>query len=353
MIPILVAGGAGYIGSHTAKFLRQSGFEPVVLDNLVTGNRWALRFGPFVEGSIGDGALVARCVREYGIEGAILFAAHAYVGESTEKPAKYYRNNIAESLGFLDALLDCGVKALVFSSSCSVYGIQEKVPIAEDSPKGPLSPYAETKLFLENALRWYEQAYGLRSICLRYFNAAGADPEGELGEWHDPETHLIPLAVGAAMGEKPLRVFGTDYPTPDGTAIRDYIHVTDLADAHVRALNALLAGSANAQYNCGTGNGHSVKRVVEEVERVSGRKAAVEYVTRRQGDAPALVADARLIREELGWEPRYSSLETIVGTAWKWATEGRVTVVGDGESESLKGMSRRWRLGSRGWGGGD
>jgi UDP-glucose-4-epimerase GalE len=331
MIPILVAGGAGYIGSHTAKFLRQSGFEPVVLDNLVTGNRWALRYGPFVAGSTGDRELVARCVREHGIEGAILFAAHAYVGESTEAPAKYYRNNISESLAFLDGLLECGIQALVFSSSCSIYGVQEKVPIAEDAPKRPLSPYAETKLFLENVLGWYEQAYGLRSICLRYFNAAGADPEGELGEWHDPETHLIPLAIGAAMGERPLRVFGTDYPTPDGTAIRDYIHVTDLADAHVRALNALLAGGGSAQYNCGTGNGHSVKRVVEEVERVSGRKAVVEYAPRRQGDAPALVADARLIGEKLGWTPRYSSLETIVGTAWKWATEGRAKVAEAGK----------------------
>jgi UDP-glucose-4-epimerase GalE len=331
MIPILVAGGAGFIGSHTAKFLRQSGFQPVVLDNLVTGNRWALRFGLFVEGSLGDRALVARCLREHQIEGAIVFAAHAYVGESTEQPAKYYRNNIAESLGFLDAMLECGLKTLVFSSSCSIYGIQEKNPIAEDSPKRPLSPYAESKLFLENALRWYDQAYGLRSICLRYFNAAGADPEGELGEWHDPETHLIPLALGAAMGEKPLRVFGTDYPTPDGTAIRDYIHVTDLADAHVRALNVLLAGGESAQYNCGTGHGHSVKRVVEEVERIAGRKAAVEYGPRRQGDAPELVADARLIREKLGWEPRYSSLETVVGTAWRWAKEGRAKLVGAGK----------------------
>jgi len=325
MTPVLVAGGAGYIGSHTAKFLRQSGFLPVVLDNLITGNRWAVRFGPFVEGSTGDRALVEQTVKTYGIQGAILFAAHAYVGESTREPAKYYRNNIAESIAFLDALLAANVRSLVFSSSCSIYGIQEVVPIAEDSPKHPLSPYAETKLFLENALPWYAQAYGLRSVCLRYFNAAGADPAGEIGEYHDPETHLIPLAIGAALGGPPLRILGTDYPTPDGTAIRDYIHVTDLADAHVRALHSLLHAPApsgtGAQFNCGTGTGHSVKQVVETVERVSGRTLPVEYAPRRQGDAPALVADARLIREKLEWTPRFSSLDMIVRTAWQWSAE--------------------------------
>ena len=233
---VLVAGGAGFIGSHTAKALRQNGLMPVVLDNLVTGNSWAVKFGPFVRAPIGNQALVTEIVRNYGIQGAILFAAHAYVGESTHAPAKYYRNNVCQSIAFLDGLLDGGVRNLVFSSSCSIYGAQEEVPIVEDATKNPLSPYAETKLFLEDVLRWYEQAYGLRSVCLRYFNAAGADPEGELGERHDPETHVIPLAISAALGGAALRIFGTDYPTPDGTAIRDYIHVTDLADAHVRAL---------------------------------------------------------------------------------------------------------------------
>jgi UDP-arabinose 4-epimerase len=212
----------------------------------------------------------------------------------------------------------------VFSSSCSIYGIQEVIPIVEDSPKRPLSPYAETKLFLENALPWYEQAYGLRSICLRYFNAAGADPDGEIGERHNPETHLIPLAIDAAMAGPPLPILGTDYPTPDGTAIRDYIHVTDLADAHVRAFHSLLGDGASfglsARFNCGTGIGHSVKQVVETVERISGRTVPVEYAPRRQGDAPILVADARRIHEKLGWAPRFSSLETIVSTAWQWAT---------------------------------
>jgi UDP-arabinose 4-epimerase len=317
-IPVLVAGGAGFIGSHTAKLLQQSGFLPVVIDSLVTGNRWAVRFGPFVEGSIADHGLVEKTVAEYGIAGAILFAAHAYVGESTQDPAKYYRNNIGESIGFLDALLATGVKALVFSSSCSIYGIQKEIPIREDSSKDPLSPYAETKLFLENALRWYDQAYGLRTVCLRYFNAAGADPEGELGEWHNPETHLIPLAIQSALGQARLRILGNDYPTPDGTAIRDYIHVTDLADAHVRALRHVFHGGTSAQFNCGTGDGHSVQQVVDMVERVSGRQVPVEHAPRRQGDAPALVADPQRIRESLGWIPRHSSLETITRTAWSW-----------------------------------
>lgn len=323
MTSILVAGGAGYIGSHTAKLLRKAGFVPVTLDNLVTGNRWAVRFGPFAEGSMGDRGLVERTVREHDIQGAILFAAHAYVGESVEQPQKYYRNNVGESIAFLDALLTAGVRALIFSSSCSIYGVQEAIPIAEDSPKRPLSPYAETKLFLENALPWYEKAHGLRSICLRYFNAAGADPEGELGERHEPETHLIPLAIEAALGGRPLRVFGTDYPTPDRTAIRDYVHVTDLADAHVRALGCLLAGGPSARFNCGTGNGHSIKQVVGTVEAISGRKVPVEYTARRAGDAPQLVADARLIREKLGWAPQFSSLDTVIRTAWEWAAEKR------------------------------
>jgi UDP-arabinose 4-epimerase len=323
-IPVLVAGGAGFIGSHTAKFLRQSGFTPVVVDNLVTGNRWALRFGPFVEGSIVDKDLLRKTIAEHGIKGAILFAAHAYVGESTQDPAKYYRNNICESIAFLDALLAAGVKALVFSSSCSIYGIQNEMPIREENRKDPLSPYAETKLFLEKMLHWYDQAYALKTVCLRYFNAAGADPEGEIGEWHNPETHLIPLAIQSALGGAQLRILGRDYPTEDGTAIRDYIHVTDLADAHVRALRYLFDGGASAQFNCGTGEGHSVQQVVDMVERVSGRKVAVEHAPRRQGDAPALVADARRIRETLGWMPRHSSLETIIRTAWSWYSEKAV-----------------------------
>jgi UDP-glucose-4-epimerase GalE len=319
---VLVAGGAGYIGSHTAKALRHAGFEPVTLDNLVTGNRCAVRFGPFVEGSIADRPLVEKTVREFGIEAAILFAAHAYVGESTAHPAKYYRNNVGASIDFLDGLMAAGVKTLVFSSSCSIYGAQtDDAPISESAPKNPLSPYAETKLFLESALGWYERAYGLQSVCLRYFNAAGCDPDWEIGECHDPETHLIPLAIAAAMGGPPLRILGDDYPTPDGTAVRDYVHVTDLGDAHVRALGHLLGGRPSDRFNCGTGTGHSVRQVIEAVKGVSGKGVPFEVAPRRAGDAPVLVADATRIREVLQWEPHHSSLETICATAWCWYSE--------------------------------
>jgi UDP-arabinose 4-epimerase len=320
--PVLVAGGAGYIGSHTAKALKTAGMEPVVLDNLITGNRFALRFGPFVEGSIEDRALVLRLIRERGIEAAVMFAAHAYVGESVENPRKYYHNNVSSALAFLDALIDGGVRAMVFSSSCSIYGIQEKVPIAEDASKNPLSPYAQTKWFIEQALEAYGRAYGMRSACLRYFNAAGADPDGELGEHHDPETHLIPLTIYAAMGRATLSVFGTDYPTPDGTAIRDYIHVTDLAGAHVAAVRYLLNAGESTQVNLGTGTGSSVREVMRAVERVAGHEVAARYIERRAGDAPALVADARKARSVLDWQPRLSSLERIVETAWRWHSNG-------------------------------
>jgi UDP-arabinose 4-epimerase len=315
---ILVAGGAGYIGSHTALALHNAGWQPVVLDNLITGNPWSLRFGPYATGQISDRDLVIQTVRRYGVQAAILFAAHAYVGESTRNPSKYYRNNLSQSIDFLDALLAAGVNRLVFSSSCSIYGIQDNGPIAEDSRKDPLSPYAETKWMLEKALGWYQQAYGLRSVSLRYFNAAGASPDGQLGEHHDPETHLVPLAIAAALGGEPLNVFGTDYPTPDGTAVRDFIHVADLADAHLRALAHLMAGGASEQLNCGTGTGSSVREVIRMVEEVSGRKVPANYRERRQGDAPTLVADARKIGERLGWTPQWSSLRTIVETAWRW-----------------------------------
>jgi UDP-arabinose 4-epimerase len=318
---VLIAGGAGYIGSHTAKVLYQEGIEPVVLDNLCTGNRDAARFGPFYEGSIADSVLLGQIVEQHQSVGAILFAGHAYVGESVENPRKYFRNNVSDAIHFLDVLVDAGVRRVVFSSSCSVYGIQDSLPIDEDSATDPLSPYAETKLFLEKVLRWYGAAYGLRFACLRYFNAAGADPGGELGEHHDPETHLIPLAIHAAMGGKPLRVFGTDYPTPDGTAIRDYTHVTDLAAAHLRAMRYLMKDGEPVTLNLGSGTGHSVREVIQAVEAQGGVPVPVEYGPRREGDAPALVADPARARNVLGWIPQYSSLGTIVRTAWQWHKE--------------------------------
>ena len=240
---ILVTGGAGYIGSHTCKQLAAAGYLPVVLDNLVQGHQWAVKWGPLIVGDISDSELVRRTVREFDIKTVIHFAAHAYVGESVQDPRKYFRNNVSSTLVFLDALLDSGVDNVVFSSSCATYGIPDKLPINEDHPQQPINPYGVSKLMIENVLRWYGKAYGLRSVSLRYFNAAGADPEGEIGEDHSPETHLIPLVIAAAQGKIPeIEIFGTDYDTKDGTAVRDYIHVCDLAAAHVEAVSHLSLG---------------------------------------------------------------------------------------------------------------
>lgn len=320
---ILVAGGAGYIGSHTAKALKHAGYQPVVLDNLVTGNRFSIQFGPFEEGRIEDTARVQEVIRRYSIETAIFFAAHAYVGESTLHPAKYFHNNVVNAIQFIEATRQAGLKKIVFSSSCSIYGIQSSEPIHEKSIPGPLSPYAESKLFFEQVLRWYDSAYGLRSVSLRYFNAAGADPDGHLGELHSPETHLIPLAIYAALGMKPLHIFGNDYPTPDGTPLRDYIHVTDLADAHVRAMSYLDRGHESTAINLGAGVGTSVLDIIRVVEEVTGRKVPFLMGPRREGDAPVLVADYSKARALLEWEPRHSDIRTIVRTAWEWYSRHR------------------------------
>ncbi len=318
---VLVAGGAGYIGSHTAKFLRSAGYKPVVLDNLCTGNRFALRYGPFYEGSISDATLIRRIVDQHEPVGAILFAGHIDVGESGRAPRKYFHNNVSEATYFLDALLDAGVNRVVFSSSCAVYGIQTEMPLNEDASKEPVSVYAETKLFLEKVLKAYDSAYGLKYAALRYFNASGADVEGEIGENHTPESHLIPLAIYSARGGAPLKIFGDDYPTPDGTAVRDYIHVTDLADGHLRALRYLIDGGSSVALNLGTGTGYSVRQVIDTVERISGKKVPAEMGPRREGDAPELVCDPRRVRETLGWVPTHSSLDEIVTTAWRWHSE--------------------------------
>ncbi len=266
MMRVLVTGGAGYIGSHTAKALARDGFEPVVLDNLVTGHRSAVRWGPFVRGDVGDRGLVRRVIRDHRVEAVVHFAACAYVGESIQDPRKYFRNNVANTLALLDAMLDAGVDQIVFSSTCATYGVPDELPIGEDHPQRPVNPYGDSKLFVERMLGAYGVAYGLRSVALRYFNAAGADPEGELGENHDPETHLIPLVIEAALGRRPwVDVLGTDYPTPDGTAVRDFVHVTDLAEAHVRALGHLLGGGESVALNLGTGAGHSVREVIGTV----------------------------------------------------------------------------------------
>ncbi len=318
-VNILVTGGAGYIGSHTCKALAVAGYRPVTLDNLVYGHRSAVRWGPLVEGDLADQAGVERLLREYQIGAVVHFAAYAYVGESMSDPGKYFANNVANTLKLLDAMRAANVGRIVFSSTCASYGIPESVPIAEDHPQRPVNPYGESKLFVERTLHWHGVAHGLQWTALRYFNAAGADPDGEIGEDHDPETHLIPLAIESALGKGPqLQVMGTDYPTPDGTAVRDYIHVSDLADAHVRALAYLERGGDSGAFNLGTGRGHSVREVIAMVERVSGAKVDARNAPRRPGDPPALVAAPGRARETLGWQPERSDLETIVRTAYRW-----------------------------------
>jgi UDP-glucose-4-epimerase GalE len=299
--------------------LKQAGYNPVTLDNLVYGHEWAVKWGPFEKGDLADGEFVRGVLRKHKIEAVVHFAAYTYVGESVTNPRKYFENNVGATLNLLNAMLDCGVKAIVFSSTCATYGVPQQVPISESHPQQPINPYGDAKLMVERILHWYGGAYGLRSAALRYFNAAGADPDGEIGEDHDPETHLIPLTIFAIQGKRPrIDIFGTDYPTPDGTAIRDYIHVNDLADAHIRALRHLLDGKSNLALNLGTGTGHSVREVIAAVERVTGKKTPVKESGRRAGDPPALVADARRANEALGWRPRFADIGTIVEHAWKW-----------------------------------
>jgi len=316
---VLVTGGAGYIGSHTCKALAQAGYLPVTIDNFVYGHDWAVKWGPLEEGDIGDPEFVERVIREHRIEAVVHFAAYAYVGESMSEPAMYFRNNVINSLRLLDAMQGCGVQNIVFSSTCATYGMPEEVPIGEEHPQKPVNPYGESKLFIERAMHWHGNAYGLRSVALRYFNAAGADPDGELGEDHDPECHLIPLAITAALGKgHELRVFGNDYPTLDGTAVRDYVHVTDLAQAHVKALDYLTRGGTSTALNLGTGAGHSVREVIAAVERASGRRVPMREAPRRAGDPPLLIAAPGRAREVLGWEPKLSDVDTIVTTALRW-----------------------------------
>ena len=316
---ILVTGGAGYVGSHASKALAAAGCLPVVYDSLSRGHRNAVKWGPLIEGDLHDRPRLAEAMRAHRVDAVMHFAAFAYVGESVSCPELYYRNNVVGTLALLDAMREAGVGRMVFSSTCAVYGIPETVPIRETTARAPLNPYGETKLAIERALHWYGNAHGMRYAALRYFNAAGADPDGEIGENHDPETHLIPLVLRAALGSgEKLRIFGTDYPTRDGTAIRDYIHVSDLADAHVRALRYLAEGGDSIALNLGTGSGHSVREVVAAVERVTGRGVPQCEASRRPGDPPELVADATLARERLAWQPRYSDLDTIVRTALAW-----------------------------------
>lgn len=319
---ILVVGGAGYIGSHMVKLLRHSGYRVIVLDDLSGGFGDAVMKEELVIGSLADAKLLKELFCRYQIGAVMHFASFIQVGESVREPAKYYDNNVSATLVLLDAMRSAGVSCFIFSSTAAVYGDPAYVPIDENHPKAPINPYGRSKWMVEQMLEDYDSAYGLKSICLRYFNAAGADPERQLGERHTPETHLIPLVLQVASGRREaISVFGTDYDTPDGTCIRDYIHVSDLCDAHLLALRHLLEGAQSARFNLGNGYGFSVKEVIEMARKVTGHEIPVRYETRRAGDPPRLVADARLAREELGWQPMRADLETIVADAWAWEQE--------------------------------
>jgi len=318
-VRILVTGGAGYIGSHTAKVLAAAGHAPVVFDDLSQGHAWAVKWGPLERGSLSDPSRIEEVFASHNVDAVVHFAANALVAESMTDPAKYFRNNTAGTLNLLEAMRQAGVGTIVFSSTCATFGNPVRVPLDETHPQAPVNPYGESKLMVERMLRWYGEAYGLKWMALRYFNAGGADPDGEIGEDHDPESHLIPLVIGAAQGTRPpVAILGTDYPTPDGTAIRDYVHVMDLADAHVRGLDRLAAGAASQAINLGTGHGCSVREVVNTVARVSGTPVPAVESTRRSGDPPVLVAAPSRARDVLGWTCRYADLETIVRHAWTW-----------------------------------
>lgn len=316
---ILVVGGAGYIGSHMCKYLWRRGYRPIVLDNLVYGHRAAVQWGPFVKGDIGDAVVLDRVFSEYDIKGVLHFAAYAYVPESVADPLKYYRNNVANTINLLQAMVAHGVNRLIFSSSCATYGNSDGTPMSESHVQQPIHPYGRTKWMVEQILDDFEAAYGMRAVCLRYFNAAGADPDGQLGEDHRPETHLIPIILKTAMGQREfLSVYGDDYPTRDGTCVRDYIHVEDLAQAHLLALESLLAGGAGGKYNLGNGDGFTVQEVLDRTRRITGEAIPTRIEARRPGDVPVLIGSSEKAIQELGWRPEFSDLDVIIKTAWDW-----------------------------------
>lgn len=317
MARILVTGGAGYIGSHTRYFLEKAGHTTVVLDSLERGHAGAVPAGVLRQMDLRDTAGVKRVLAEEKVDAVIHFAAYAYVGESMERPELYFANNVAGSLSLFEAMLETGVKRVVFSSTCASYGIVRKTPITEDLPLAPINPYGESKVMVEKILEWLDRFREMRSVRLRYFNACGGEPGSGLGERHDPETHLIPLVLNAAETGKPVTVFGDDYPTADGTCIRDYIHVSDLAEAHILAVEYLLKGGASDVFNLGTGRGHSVKEVLAAAERVTGKKAPYTMGPRREGDPPELVADVSKVKRALGWQAKRNDLEGIVKDSWE------------------------------------
>ena len=316
---ILIVGGAGYIGSHLNKEINKKGIETVIFDNLSYGHRDFVKWGTFEKGDLGNIDDIRAVFKKYPIEAVMHFAAFTYVGESVEDPQKYYQNNVKNTLNLLQVMLEENVKYFVFSSTCATYGNPVEIPITENHPQDPINPYGKGKLMVETVLKDYSDAYGLKYASLRYFNAAGADPEGEVGELHDPETHLIPLILDVAAGRREdIKIFGTDYDTPDGTCIRDYIHVTDLAEAHILALEYLQNGGESDFFNLGNGNGFSVKEVIETAEEITGKNIKAVEAERRAGDPPTLVGSSTKAKETLNWNPKYDELSKIIETAWNW-----------------------------------
>ena len=316
---ILVTGGAGYIGSHTCKALSNLGYIPIVYDNLIYGNEWAVKWGPFEKGDIANQSRLNEVIKKYQPSAIIHFAAYAYVGESVKDPGKYYQNNVVGSINLLESIRDFGIEKIIFSSSCASYGIPDSVPIEESHLQNPVNPYGASKFMTERILKDFSDAYGIKSISLRYFNASGADPEMEVGECHEPETHLIPLILDVALGKrKKISVYGDNYDTTDGTCVRDYVHVTDIADAHILALKALENGAPTSVYNLGNGAGYSVKEVIKVAREVTGHPIPVEIKNRRQGDVGVLIGSSKKIEKELGWRPKLGNLHRIIETAWQW-----------------------------------
>jgi UDP-glucose-4-epimerase GalE len=315
---VLVTGGAGYIGAHACKALARAGYTPITYDNMVYGHAAAVKWGPLEEGDISDFARLKAVMQKYNPKAVMHFAAYAYVGESVEKPSKYYRNNVVGTLTLLESMRSCGIDKIIFSSTCATYGMPKQIPIVEDHPQDPINPYGRTKLMIEWILKDFAAAYDMRYVSLRYFNAAGADPDSEIGEDHDPETHLIPLVIDVATGKRDhLEIFGTDYDTPDGTCIRDYIHVTDLAEAHLLALKYLLDGGQSNVFNLGNGNGFSVREVIATALRITGCDIACVESDRRPGDPPVLIGSSDMIQKKLRWRPMFQSLDSILETAWR------------------------------------
>jgi UDP-glucose-4-epimerase GalE len=328
MKKVLVAGGAGYIGSHTCLALKNHGYEPVVLDNLSEGHEWLVQFGPLEHGDIGDSEFVGEIIAKHGIKDILFFAAFTYVGVSVTNPEPYFENNVSKMHNFLAVCRRTGIKNFIFSSSCATYGNPITVPLTEDHPQNPVSTYGDTKLMGEKMLKWYGQAYGMKHVALRYFNACGASHIGTIGESHNIETHLIPIILKTLLGQRNhVSVFGTDYDTPDGTCIRDYIHVDDLANAHVKALEYLENGGESTQINLGTGTGYSVKEIINAVEQVTGHPVPVQFEERRAGDPPVLYANPQKSREVLGWIPTHSDLHNIIQSAWNWELKQSQTKV--------------------------